>query len=323
MYINMDESNKIKEVLDKSKNILIAVHKDPDGDAIGSGLGLYNALIKLGYNVDCIIKNPSKCFDFLKNFNKIKLDENELKEKYDTLIVLDCADKERIALNRELDDFTNIIVIDHHITHVEFGSITLLEEISPATCQIVYDFLKTINVDIDKEIAECIYTGILTDTGGFKYSNVTSHTFEIAKEIREMDVDISDITRRVFETMSFNKFSLLKLGLNNLEIIDEKIAYLYLSKEQIDKYISEDEPDIHEGLVNYGRSIEGVEVSIFIRQIDENIFKISLRSNAYVDVSKIAVEFSGGGHIRAAGGRAEGNIEDIKEKVLNIVKERI
>lgn len=321
MYINIDESYKIKEILDKSRNILIATHKDPDGDAIGSSLGLYNALLKEGYNVDCIIMKPSKYFSFLTNIDKTKRNENELAERYDTLIALDCADSDRIAMGKELSEFNNIIAIDHHITHVEYANITLLDGSSPAACQTAYDFIKKIDIEINKEIAECIFTGILTDTGGFKYTSVNPRTFEIAKEIKELEVDTSDITRRVFEVMSYNKFNLLKLALNNIEVLDKKIAYLYLSKEQIDMYISEDEPDIHEGLVNYGRSIEGVEVSVFIRQTGEDEYKISLRANDYANVAQIAQELGGGGHIKAAGVSVKGNFEEIKQDILRRVKE--
>lgn len=320
MYINIDESYKIKEILDKSGKILIATHKDPDGDAIGSSLGLYNVLLNKGYNVDCIIMKPSKYFSFLANIDKTKRTQQDLAEKYDTLIALDCADSSRIAMGIELSEFDNIIAIDHHITHIEYADITLLDGSSPAACQIVYDFMKKINIEISKDIAECIYTGILTDTGGFKYTSVNPRTFEIAKEIRELEVDTAYITRKVFEIMSFNKFNLLKLALNNIEIIDKKIAYLYLSKEQIDMYISEDEPDIHEGLVNYGRSIEGVEVSVFIRQTGEDEYKISMRANDYANVAQIAQELGGGGHIKAAGVSIKGSLEQIKKDLLKRVK---
>lgn len=323
MFITIEQSYKIKELLDEAKNILIAVHEQPDGDAIGSGLAMLNALKKEGYNVDFILKKAGKCFSFLKGFDIVKSDESELINRYDTLIVLDCADKSRIDLKIDFSNFKNIISIDHHVTHIEFATITLLNYTAPATCQIVYDLINNLNWKIDITIAECIYTGILTDTGGLKYSNVEPHTFEIARNLLQEGIDINMITRKVFEVMSYGKFGLTKLALNNIEIIDKKIAYLYLTKSQIDMYNDNKEADIHEGLVNYGRNIENVEVSIFIRENDKGKYKISLRSNDYVDVSKIAQNLGGGGHIRASGASVEGDIEQIKDSLINEIKKML
>ncbi len=322
MSISIEKCNQIKEVINNSKKILIATHVDPDGDAIGSSLGLYNSLELLNKNVDIIIKKASKDFDFLTNFNKIKTDESELDNNYDTLFVLDCSDKNRVALDFEQFEFNNVIVIDHHATHMEFGDITLLDSNSCATCEIVFDFVNSLNIDINKKIAECLYSGIVTDSGCFKYASVTPHTFEVAKILLEKDLNISYITRRVNDVMTINKFNLLKICLNNIEIIDKNIAFTYLSKNDI-QLVGNNEDNIHEGLVNYGRDIEDIEVSIFVRQTDDNEYKVSMRSNEYVNVSEIAQKLGGGGHIKAAGIKYKGKIEELKEILINEAKKQI
>lgn len=317
----MNNLEKMNNIIKGAEDILIVTHINPDGDAIGSSLGLYNCLLNQKKEADVLIKGAARNFDYLPNYSKIKDDESMIKVHYNTLIVLDCGEKSRVALDFDCCSFDNIIVIDHHITHVNFGNIDYVKGESPATCEMLVDILNELEYEIDANIATCLYTGLITDTGCFKYSNVNSHTFDIAKQLYETGIDIAFITRTAFDLISINKFNLLKKAISNIELIDNNIAYLYVSKEDME--LAKDDENAHEGLVNYGRDIEGVEVSIMIRQIEDNKFRISLRSNEYVDVSKIAFTFGGGGHIHAAGITCEGNIEEIKENILNEIKKEI
>ena len=142
------------------------------------------------------------------------------------------------------------------------------------------------------------------------------------KQLLELGLDISYITKKVYDNMSVNKFILTKIVLNSIEIIDCKIAYVFMSKQDLDQY-AQGEENIHEGFVNYGRCIENVEVSIFIRQVDDNKYKLSLRSNEYVDVAKVAASLNGGGHVRAAGASLEGNIQDLKNMIIELIKKEL
>lgn len=317
----MDKINEIFNIISNANSVLITAHIDPDGDAIGSSLAMYNYLKNIGKDVTISVKRVSNNFSFLPRFNEI-LDENKLKTNYDVIIVLDCGDITRVDIELEKYNCTNMVVIDHHITHEQFSQNTILNTDACATCEIIYDLFTNFNVEITKEIADCIYTGILTDTGSFRHSNVSPHTFEVAKQLLEIGVDNSQIAQEVLDTMSLNKFELVKIALNSIEIIDGKIAYLFLDKDILDKY-SQNEDGIHEGIVNYGRNIDEIEVSVFVRQLEENEYKVSMRANRYVDVAQIASKLGGGGHIRAAGAKYVGNLDELKSILLTELKEQL
>ncbi len=315
---------KTKEIFNKIKeanSILVTAHINPDGDAIGSSLAMYNYLKQSDKDVDILLKDVPTSFSFLSSFNEI-IDEEKIKNQYDIVIVLDCASKQRILLDIDKITFESLIVFDHHITHEVFSEYTILDSQACATCQIIFDCFKMLNIEISKPIAECIFTGILTDTGCFKHSNVTSHTFDTASQLLQLGVNSNQITQDILDKMSLNKFELVKKAMNDIEIIDTKISYLYIDKETLDKH-SQDENGIHEGLVNLGRDIENIEVSIFIRQLDVNEYKVSMRSNRYVDLSKIAQNYGGGGHIRAAGIKYSGNLEVLKDMLISEIKKQL
>lgn len=312
------EYNELRKIIKNSKTILITGHIDPDGDAVGSTLAMYNYISKLNTYIDIILLKLHNTFSYLHNFDKIKTNETNLKKEYDLLIIFDCGDIKRINFNIDNYIFKKIVVIDHHKTHEDFGNLTILDYKSPSTCEIVYDILKSFKYDIDLQIAECLYTGILTDTGSFKNLNVIPSSFLVAYELIKIGVNPNRISRLAMDIISLNKLELIKYTYANLEIINNNIAYLYINKEILNKY--DDEENIHEGLVNYGKNIEGIEVSIFIRQLDENLYKVSMRSTDKVDVAIISKKYMGGGHTAAAGFEYLGNLEDIKNNLIKDIQ---
>lgn len=321
----MENVNMVKEIFNKiinSENILVTAHMDPDGDAIGSSLALYNYLKNINKKVDIFLKKSPSNFSFLSNFDDILTNEADLKEEYSAIICLDCGDSSRTNVELSKCRYNEIIVIDHHITHEKFSENTILDTDASATCQILFEIFKIMNIHITKEIGECLYSGLLTDTGSFRNANVIPATFQTAKELVELGVNANEVAQNVINTMSINKFELVKKALNSIKIIDNVISYLYLDKKTIKKY-SQNEEDIHGGLVNYGRDIENIEVSIFIRQIDKNEYKVSMRSNRYLDVAQIAQKYGGGGHTRAAGIYYIGKLKDLENRLLNDIKESI
>lgn len=305
----------ILEKIKQADTIAIMAHETPDGDAIGSCLAMNAALKKLGKNPDVIIREVPKVFDFMPGRDEIKKDTNV--EKYDLAISLDCADLKRVDGSEYFENAKETIVIDHHGTNTMFGDINFVNPASPACCQILIGMFQYFNIEIDKELGACILTGIITDTGGFKYAGVTPETFEFTAELLEKGVNVSKIYKKVMDTKTKAYFELMKKITNRMEFLyDGKIAFTYLNNEDMKE--ANAEPGDHEGLVNIGRDIEGVEVSIFIRQKEdeENTYKISMRSNEYVNVSDICMAFGGGGHERAAGASIEGTVEEIKEKIV-------
>ena len=311
--------DNIKEEIYKANTIIILTHEMPDGDAIGSSLAMYNGLKSLNKNVDVFIQNHSKIFDFLPNSNEIKT-ESTIKN-YDLAIALDCGDKKRLNGYAEYFDNAGVTIeIDHHAINTMFADYNFVNPAAPACAQILITVLENLNIEITKEIGTCLLTGIITDTGGFKYQGVSAETFEFTAELLNKGVNVSDVYKRVMQTISKDKFELRKLAMERLEFLENgKIAFTYLNKEDEEKVNAG--IDAHEGIVEIGRDVEGVEVSIFLRENDEKDgYKISLRSNNYLNVADICFVFSGGGHARAAGGSIRLPLEEAKQKIIEECK---
>lgn len=312
--------DNIKEEIYSAKNIVILTHDIPDGDAIGSSLSLYLALKQLGKTVDVVIPKYSKTFEFLPGATEIK--KEGAMEAYDLAIALDCGDIKRLnGFTNYFEDANCRICIDHHGINTMFGDYNFVDPTAPACCQILITVLKALEVEITKDIGTCLLTGIITDTGGFKYSGVKAETFEFVAELLNKGVNVSETYKTVLQTISKEKFELRKIAMNRIELLEEgKIAYTYILQEDEKKAGSED----HDGIVEMGRDIEGVEISIFLRETEKDNYKISLRSNNYVNVADISLLFNGGGHIRAAGGTITNmHLNKAKEKIINECKKHL
>lgn len=310
--------DEILEEIKKAESIVLLTHETPDGDAIGSSLGMKLALRKIGKEADLIVTKYARTFNFLPNIEEIKTTSDV--EKYDLAISLDCATIKRIDNREYFDKAKKTISIDHHGSNEMYADINYVNPVAPACSEIVLTMLSYFNIEIDKEIGTCLMMGIITDTGGLQYPSTTADTFEYAAELLRKGVDIADICRRTLQEKTKSNFELQKIIMENLELLEDgKLAFSYVTKQDL-LDVKAEEGD-HEGLVNIGRSIEGVEVSAFIRQEDdENIFKISMRSNGKINVSDICLMFGGGGHPRAAGAKVKGTVEQIKEKIIKEVE---
>lgn len=312
--------DNIIEEIGKAKDIVILTHEVPDGDAIGSSLALYTGLKQLGKDVTVIIPEYSKTFEFLPNSNEIKKEGKN--DSYDLAIALDCGDIKRLnGFVKYFEDANTKISIDHHSSNTMFADYNFVNPTAPACCQILIVVLEALGVIINKEIGTCLLTGIITDTGGFKYKGVTSETFEFVAELLNRGVNVSDVYKRVLQTVSKTRFELTRIAINRLEFLENgKLTFTYITKEDEEK-VGAGSND-HDGIVEMGRDIEGVEVSIFLKETD-NGYKISLRSNEYVNVSDICLMFGGGGHVRAAGGNINLPFEQAKTKIIEECKKHL
>ncbi len=307
----------IKEVIENSNNIVIFTHENPDGDAIGSTIATYLVLKGMGKNVEMIIPTFPKSYKFLPCCGDA-LKEPSM-EKYDLAIALDCADIKR------LDDPTEAFLksetrinIDHHTSNGMFGDLNYVDPVAPACSQILTTILAYIKIPITTDIATCLITGIITDTGGFRYEGVTSETFQIASDFLEKGVKISKIYKESLNNIPKEKFEARKLAMDRTEFLEDgKIAYTYMTKADMEK-LNVIQSDL-DGIVEIGRDVEGVEVSVFLYETDKG-FKGSLRSNDYVNVSDICLLFNGGGHIKAAGCTLPYTLEESKERILTQTK---
>lgn len=313
------ELEHIVETIQAAHRIGIFTHVSPDGDAIGSSLGLYLGLKQLGKQVDVIVDEYSRCFDFLPGREAIK---SVGSLGYELAIALDCATKKRLFDPNDSFGHSEITMsIDHHASNTCFATMNYIEGNSPATCKTLVKILKRLNINICKDIGECLMAGIITDSGGFRYRTVDDETFEFAAQMLEVGVDISDIYYRTFDVKTKAQFALCSIATSRLKFYcKSRVALTYITKEDMKK--TKALVGDHEGIVNVGRNIEGVEVSIFLRE-DHDGYKVSFRSNHYVNVSEIASAFSGGGHSRAAGCIIDSPLDVTIKKLLKETRKRL
>lgn len=311
--------DEILKEIEKAQTIVILTHESPDGDAVGSSLAMKLALENLGKTPDLILPEYSRMFEFLPGTSTIKKTSDV--EKYDLAISLDCANLKRLVGNEYFENAKKTIVIDHHGSNNMYADLNYVNPVSPACCEILIGMFEYFNIEITKEIGSCILTGIITDTGGFQYQSTTAETFEFTAELLRKGVNVSDIYKRSLQTVSKANFELQKRVMNRMELLEDgKVTFTYITKKDEEEVNAE--PGDHEGLVEIGRNIEGVEVSIFIRQKDddEEAFKVSMRSGEYVNVSDVCLMFGGGGHPRAAGALIKGDVETVKQKIMAELK---
>ena len=229
----MSVLDSIKEKIEASNSIVILTHEHPDGDAIGSSLALMHALRKIGKNVDVVIPGANKMYSIMPGFEEIK--EFYIEDfKYDLCVALDSSDLERLGVCRFLFEKTkNTVVIDHHITNQNYGDVNYVNAVASSTCQNLLVVLAYMGIAITKDIAACAYSGILTDTGGFRY-NVQPETFELAGMLLETGIDITKIYRSLFDLSTEPRTRLLGRALDKLEILsDGKITFTYISEDDL------------------------------------------------------------------------------------------
>ena len=307
--------------IEKAEKICVLAHESPDGDAIGSCLGLYLILTDMGKQVEVLMKKIPQTYSFLPGFEFIK--EETDTEKFDLCIVADCPDIKRVH-----DDFIKYfenadvtVQFDHHMNNKMFADYNVVNHVSPACTQILISSFDYLEIPLRKEEYICFITGIITDTGGFKNSSITVETFEFAGRALEEGINLPKVYKQSLLTLSKTRFEAQKVAMDRMEFLsDGRISFTYINKEDT-KNLGLMDGD-HEGIVEIGRNIEGVEVSIFLHE-EENGFKISLRSNDYVNVAEVCGVFGGGGHIRAAGARSTLSMEDTKNAIVREIEKRL
>ncbi len=330
--MNKKDIEHIKELLSVPKKIAIVSHRNPDGDAYGSSLGLYHFLLKLNHDVSVV--SPNDCPDFLKwlpSQDSIVVFENnpskgtQLLNEADIVFTLDFNALHRVGkvMQKVLENVSaTYIMIDHHKQPDDYAKYMYSDASISSTSQMIYHFFEkmgTVN-DIDKNIAMCLYTGIMTDTGSFKYASTTSVTHTIIANLIDKGIDHTKIHNRLYDTNSLNRLQLLGTALKNLRVVDEyKTAYISLSQREMNS-VNFKKGDT-EGFVNYGLSLKGIVFAvIFIEDQKQGIIKMSFRSKGSFSVNEFArSHFDGGGHENAAGGRSELTLKETITKFLKIV----
>jgi len=307
---------KAIKAIKSAKSAIILTHTDPDGDAIGSMIAMYLAMRQLGKKTLMYSRDPvPEIYEFLPESGKVK---SSIKGgKYDIAIALDCGDEKRSGKDVNLGALAKLVInIDHHPDNNRFGDINLVEKISSVS-ETLFKLFRKMDIRITKNIATCLYAGIMTDTGNFRYDYTTADTFAVAEALTRAGANISRIAMAVYETKTLSSIRVLGAAMYRLETTKSgKVAWTVLPKQLMDSLGAKSE-DLT-GLVDYIRSIKGVEVAILFRE-EEDCVKVNFRSKFAVNVSNIAKELGGGGHIRASGAIMQGSLDEVKEKVLNEV----
>ncbi|MDD5077841.1 MAG: bifunctional oligoribonuclease/PAP phosphatase NrnA [Candidatus Omnitrophica bacterium] len=319
--------NQVCKALKKYDRFLIAAHTSPEGDALGSQLGFYNLIRKLGKRG--VILSDDRIpygYDFLPGINRIRrLKKADRHLKFDCLVTLDCADLKRTGdvyrLNREGKPVLNI---DHHISNRFFGGVNWVDPQASSCSEMIYRLYKRMRLKIDKDTALVLYTGIMTDTGSFHYSNTSAFTFAAAADLMKYKIDVAGVYRKTYENIPARQAKLLVDFLSKMKFFGRKRIAVFRIVPEFSGSVKSG-VDLADQVLNFGRQIEGVEVVVLFREIPgkEPKVRVNLRSQGKVDVNKVAALFGGGGHPAASGCTVSGNFQAVSRKVVAAISARL
>lgn len=317
---------KIIQQLTNSSRVLLASHANPDGDAIGSLLAMGIALERLGREVTLYNESAIPAvYRFLPSVDSIQKEVTD-PERFDTAVMLDCGTLDRVGSAVDaIAAIPAIVNIDHHATNTRFGQYHLVDVDACATSEIVYRLIQSMGLEMNLAMATAIYTGILTDTGSFRFSNTNRAAFSICEAMVALGVRPSIVAQHVYGTYSLGRIKLLNLALDSIEISNNgSLSIMTVTREMLSN--TGTQPEDADGLINYARRIQDVKVAALIHELDNGNgvstgrkrFHVSLRSDGSVDVSRIASDFGGGGHAGAAGFSVESSLVELKRTIYSL-----
>lgn len=327
--------DRIAQTIEKNNKFLIIAHNNLDGDSFGSGLALGLALKNMGKDANFLLKTPiPERYNFLPGIKEITTKIQDSK-KYSVLFVLDTAGWDQIeGVDPSLFKNYTIINIDHHIDNLKFGSINWIDTRASAVGEQIYKLLTKLKIPITKEIASCIYTAILTDTGCFQFSNTTSDTYEIASKLLQKGALPSYVSEKIYERMPFRRLKLFQYALSSLKIgHNKKIIWMWVTQAMLKKSGAKREDT--EGFIDYLKAVEGIKVAVIFKEepVKNEIspappycfrrgwVRVTLRSkDSKIFVNQIAHKFNGGGHPAAAGCTVQGTKKEVEKRVIEAIE---
>ena len=318
--------DNIVKQLGESRSVLITSHTNPDGDAIGSLVAMGMALKARGINATLYNESPIPAvYRFLPGVEDITR-HLEGESDFDTAIVLDCGNLDRVGSRADRVSAIPVVInIDHHVTNSGFGEFKIVDHTACATAEIVHRLIKAMGIEIDQRMATSIYTGIVTDTGSFRFSNTNHAAFAICDEMVQKGVQPYNVSQHVYGTYSLGRIKLLNLALETIEISNNgHVSMMMLTRQMLNE--TGTHPEDADGLINYARRIEDVKLAAMIQEQENgnhgqgNVkeYHVSLRSDGSVDVAAIAAGFGGGGHPSAAGFGIKTTLSDLKDKLIQL-----
>jgi len=307
----------------KHRRILITSHTNPDGDNIGSQLGLASILESLGKRVAILDQDPVPSrYHYLPGWERIA---TEIKpQAASLLVVVDCANIERIGrVNEAFTPATmELANIDHHISNTGFGQYSHVDPQASSTCELIVRVAQQLNVKLSAEQATILLSGLMTDTGGFRYSSTTPATLRIAAQLVEAGAELAWVAEQLYMQQPANQLRLMGELLTGLKVeAGGKLAWMAVTQEQLKRHsfnLAESEE-----FVSYAIAARGAEVGILFKEQDDGVIRISFRSKGRVDVNRLAGMFGGGGHVSAAGARIKGKLEEVEQQVIAAVAKEL
>ncbi|MBI3608810.1 MAG: bifunctional oligoribonuclease/PAP phosphatase NrnA [Nitrospirae bacterium] len=314
------DARAVVEAMKAFDTFAVSTHVNPEGDALGSAIALALALRAAGKKADVVIRDHVPAYlDFLPYHGVVVPQNRTLPLGYDVLAVVDCGDLDRTGLFPSSPPPVKLVVnIDHHMTNRGFGGLNWVVPDATASGQMVYELMLAWGIPVSRDMALCLYTTLLSETGSFRYSNTKPSTLRVAADLLECGVESAKVAQALYERNSPGRLQLLGEVLRSLERHEGgKIAWVTVTHESFRKTGTSAEDT--EEMVNYPRSLKGVEVALLFREVTPTEYKISLRSQGRVNVATVAEGFGGGGHRNAAGCMAQGDLQSVRARMLSAV----
>ncbi len=312
--------SQVVELIENKQSFGITTHIKPDGDGVGSSLGLCWLLKSLGKSAEVIVRGTVPlAYRSLPGADSIR-DIEKVDRKYDAIFVIECSDLERPGIAGLDDEFT--VNIDHHATSEHFGTINWIDSTASAVGEMIYNLCKAIGGRVTKEIAECVYMALVTDTGSFHFSNTTERTLKVASELIKAGVKPADISEAVYNNYPWSRIELMRQVLGTVRRDESgKVAYLRqtLKMRQDAEAVDGD----NNGFVNIPLAAREILAGVYMREVAENKYRVSLRSKGDINVAKVAEKFGGGGHRNAAGLQVEGDWDTKEAELVEAVREAV
>ncbi len=312
--------SQVVELIENKEKFAITTHVRPDGDGIGSSLGLYWLLRSLGKDVEVIARDcVPNAYLQLPGADEIRK-VSEIDREYDAVFVMECSDIKRPGIGKLEEQF--IVNIDHHATCEHFGTINWIDATASAVGEMIYNLCKAIGGRITKEIAECVYLALVTDTGSFHFPNTTDRTLKVASELVKAGVQPSTISEVVYNSYTWSRVALMQKVMATVKRDESgRIAYMRQTLEMTEEAEAMDGDN--NGFVNMPLVAKEVAASVYMREVQPGAYRVSLRSKGTLNVAKIAETFGGGGHKNAAGCRVEGDWDELEDKIISTLSAAI
>lgn len=312
--------SQVIEVIENKNNFAITTHVRPDGDGIGSSLGLCLLLRSLGKNAEVILRDEiPESYKQLPGAEEVKK-VGAVNGRYDAVFVIECSDIDRPGIGNLENQF--VVNIDHHSTCEHFGNVNWIDATASAVGEMIYNLCKAIGGRVSKEIAECVYLALVTDTGSFHFPNTTERTLKVASELVKVGVEPAKISEAVYSSYSWSRIELMRRVISTIQR-DPNGKVAWMRQSLVDSEAAGAVDGDNNGLVNIPLSAKDIYGVVYMREVQPNTYRVSLRSKGNINIARVAEQFGGGGHKNAAGCRVSGDWDEIEKKLVSAMSDAV